>query len=165
MSNQQLALPAPYGYNDGYHVTLTAKDGFDEPGAIQAVMSFGCPRKVADRAISCLRHSNRYDCVMSPHAWGDGQDRGLRSRLQAVGCDIELRAGPNYNDPGQPARYARQAEQRRYHNREGGQPAARQAQNLPRRFDPIADILEIDTHNRIDRILSYFESEARRYRK
>jgi hypothetical protein len=172
MSNQQLALPAPYGYNDGYHVTLTAKDGFDEVGAMDVVMSFGCPRRVAGKAIDCLRASNRYDCVMSPQAWNDGQYRDLRGRLQNIGCDIELRSRPNYNDPGQPARFARQAEQRAYHTREGGERNGyryAQAQNLPRRLERTSvdlgrlGVVEFDTYDRIQRVLD--EVRALRYRK
>ena len=84
-----------------------------------------------------------------------------------------MRAGPNYADPGQPARFARQAEQRAFHTAKGGENNGygaryrqeyRQLQNLAsaRRYLP-DDILEIDTYNRIERVLE--QVQALRYAK
>lgn len=100
MAKEQLLLPAPYGYAKGFHISLTAADGFDEETTVGVVCMFGCPPRIARKAVSCLKHSGRYDCVMSPQAWGDGLDRNLRAKLAGAGVQLILLSKPNPSDPG-----------------------------------------------------------------
>lgn len=91
----QLLLPAPYGYGKGYHVSLLASEGFSVEQTMHVIMEAGCPRRVAAKAISCMRNSGRYDCVMSPMAFENGMSWGLGPKLRAAGVSLELRSKPN----------------------------------------------------------------------
>lgn len=94
MSQPQLALPAPYGYRKGYHISLRAQEGFDAENAQAVIMEYGCPRSVADKAISCLKASERYDCVMMPRVFSDNHAALVR-KLQASGVELRLLSEPH----------------------------------------------------------------------
>lgn len=105
-STQQLALPAPYGYKDGFHISLRSTDDTNLQATEDVIVKFGCPRRIAQRAISCLRSSHRYDCVVSPE-WFRDDGESLRDSLEATGASVELLGKPG-PDPGKAARQARQ---------------------------------------------------------
>lgn len=107
MDSKQLALPAPYGYKDGWHISLRSVEGFNLLETERTLVQFGCPRKIAAKAISCLRSSNRYDCVVSPE-WFRDDGRSLKTQLDAEGVDVVVLGKPDPNDPGKTARRARQ---------------------------------------------------------
>jgi len=105
-STQQLALPAPYGYKDGYHISLRAEEGFNLLETEQTLVRFGCPRRIAQKAMSCLRNSQRYDCVVSPE-WFRDDGRALKQQLFDEGVEVVVLGKPG-PDPGKTARQARQ---------------------------------------------------------
>lgn len=150
----QLALPAPYGYKEGYHISLRAEEGFDEPRTEEIIVQFGCPRRIAKKAISCLHSSNRYDCVVSPF-WFAHEASYLRVDLAKAGVHCLLLGKP---DPAYPGRAAQKA-------RQGGRflPTPRheevQAQNLPRtrEIEPF-NFRELEIRN-----AALTEQHARRY--
>lgn len=90
----QLLLPPPYGYGKGYHVSLHASEDFSEAQTMHVIMEAGCPRRVAVKAISCMRNSGRYDCVMSTMAFENGMALGLGPKLRAAGVELKLRSKP-----------------------------------------------------------------------
>lgn len=94
MSNQQLALPSPYGYNMGYHVSLRAHGDFDAEGAKEVITGYGCPARVADKAIACLKSSERYDCVMMPYVYW-GSHSAIKRRLGQCGVELIELSKPN----------------------------------------------------------------------
>lgn len=111
MSDQQLALPAPWGFADGYSVSLMTRTDmfhpFDPERAKVAIMKFGCPARIADKAVSCLQASDRYDCVLNPALMRYDGDR-LRGWLREAGIDLAVNRRPNLDEPGMEERKMRQ---------------------------------------------------------
>lgn len=102
-----LALSAPYGFAEGFHISLIAEDGFDARRAEEIIVRFGCPKRVAEKAISCLQYSNRYDCVVSP-TWFAYEQSDLRHQLGKTGVEMQVRSRP---DPGYIGRAAQKVRQ------------------------------------------------------
>lgn len=136
---QALALPAPYGYKEGFHISLRARDeGFNPDGARKAIIAYSCPPKIADKAIGCLCASRRYDCVVSP-SWFKYEGAELRSKLGKQGVDVELLGRPDLDDP-----WLRQNRSHRFDGRTATSKGRYLAQpeNLPRKTDPYRDLLD-----------------------
>lgn len=131
-------LPAPYGYAEGYHISLRSHEGFDPAATKSAIMAYGCPGRIADKAISCLKSSNRYDCVVSPQWFSSvGQ---LRDKLGRAGVDMETLHKPDPKDPGRMARKLRQGIRFNIDAYDSGQYRT-QADNLPRYLTDIGKLL------------------------
>lgn len=88
----QLLLRAPFGWPYGVNVRFTRdasqKLTADRARAIHArFLFYGCPRKVTDKILSCLRHSGHYECFMA--SWtaelvrdrGDFKPLGVQTRI------------------------------------------------------------------------------------
>lgn len=88
-----LALPRPYG-SDAYafaHLTLTVQGELDCTEAKHEMMQFGCPEVYADKAISCLVHSGRYDAYLQ-RGWVKQQylNGNVVERFAGVGLDFHI---------------------------------------------------------------------------
>jgi hypothetical protein len=97
-----LNLPPPYGYKSpsGTHISIRTAPGFVyDRRVFDLMVDNGCPHSVATRAMSCLVHSNRYDCfvVLSRIGLED-----FRADLHRLGHWVEI--GP-YRPYGTGARW------------------------------------------------------------
>lgn len=76
-----LLLQEPRGFryhNNSAHISIRGPrlSRYSDECMLELLMGYGCPRSSGERAVSCLIHSGRYDCVVAT-GWLDGLSRDL----------------------------------------------------------------------------------------
>lgn len=105
----QLTLPAPFGYKVGYHISLRTTASFKPADVERILVAYKCPAPIAKKAISCLGHSGRYDCVVAPY-WFNHDETEVARKLAPAGVELVLLGRPDYGYPGLAAQQQRQGQ-------------------------------------------------------
>lgn len=84
-----LRLVGPFAlYMDrpGIHISITAP-GYHAKQVARAAAQCGCPPPVRPKIALCIRHSGRYDCIVSSTAARTGLDDFIKT-IRKLGGDV-----------------------------------------------------------------------------
>lgn len=90
-----LLLTAPFGYGNGYHISLRSAGAVSDESLEEVLVAYSCYPPAISKIKASLRHSCRYDCVVQS-AWFKKQARQLASELREIGVELTILGRPDY---------------------------------------------------------------------
>lgn len=83
-----LALPEPYGYGGGHHISLRCNTRIIDSGKVKTILeTYGCYPPAVPKILSSLQHGGRYDCVLQAQ-WFANQHVFIIKELELQGVDL-----------------------------------------------------------------------------
>ena len=83
-------LPGPYGWNayTAYHISLQGTCT-DEQALVNILQSYSCYSPAIPKILSCLRYSERYDCIVQ-FGWFHNQRVEVAKKLAHIGITLHI---------------------------------------------------------------------------